>query len=64
MLKGMNIIITVDITIKKITNEFGLVIILIIVCTDSFLFYEYLVKLGTTKEKRLMINVMLLRESY
>ena len=64
MLGGMDIVITVDTIIKKITDRLGLVIILIIICTDSFLLYEYLVKLGTTKEKRLMINVMLLRESY
>lgn len=34
------------------------------VCTDSFSLYECMVKLGTTKEKRLMIDVMAVRESY
>ena len=36
----------------------------IIVCTDSYSLYECLVKLGTTQEKRLMIDIMALRQSY
>ena len=36
----------------------------VIVCTDSYSLYECLVKLGTTGEKRLMIDIMGLRESY
>ena len=36
----------------------------IIICTDSYSLYECLVKLGTTKEKRLMIDIMALRQSY
>lgn len=36
----------------------------IIVCTDSFSLYNCLVKLGTTKEKHLMIDIMALRQSY
>jgi len=34
------------------------------VCTDSYSLYECLVKLGTTKEKRLMIDIIALRQSY
>ena len=34
------------------------------ICTDSFSLYEYIVKLGTTVEKRLMIDIIALRESY
>jgi hypothetical protein len=33
----------------------------LVVCTDSKSLYECLVKLGTTQEKRLMIDVMCLR---
>ncbi|KAI1097395.1 hypothetical protein F4804DRAFT_327755 [Jackrogersella minutella] len=33
-------------------------------CTDSFSLYEATVKLGTTAESRLMIDIMTLRESY
>ena len=36
----------------------------IVVCTDSFSLYECIVKLGTTKEKRLMIDIMALRQMY
>ena len=33
-------------------------------CTDSYSLYEYLVKLSTTKEKRLIIDIIALRQSY
>jgi hypothetical protein len=36
----------------------------LVLCTDSKSLYECLVKLGTTREKRLMIDVMCLRQSY
>jgi hypothetical protein len=36
----------------------------LVLCTDSKSLYECLVKLGTTQEKRLMIDIMCLRQSY
>ena len=36
----------------------------LIICTDSKSLYDCLVKLGTTREKRLMIDIMSLRQSY
>ncbi|KAI0993907.1 hypothetical protein K3495_g14277 [Podosphaera aphanis] len=36
----------------------------LIICTDSKSLYDCLVKLGTTKEKRLMVDIMAIRESY
>ena len=36
----------------------------LIVCTDSKSLYDCLVKLGTTQEKRLMVDLMCLRQSY
>jgi len=36
----------------------------LVVYTDSKSLYEYLVKLGTTREKRLIIDVMCLRQAY
>jgi hypothetical protein len=38
--------------------------LLLVLCTDSKSLYECLVKLGTTQEKRLMIDVMCLRQAY
>jgi hypothetical protein len=56
--------IAIDSTIKQITEQLGLTPIPIIVCTDSYSLYDLLVKLGNTKEKRLMIDVTALRQSY
>jgi hypothetical protein len=36
----------------------------LVLCTDSRSLYDCLVKLGTTQEKRLMIDVMCLRQAY
>jgi hypothetical protein len=38
--------------------------LLLVVCTDSKSLYECLVKLGTTREKRLIIDVIYLRQAY
>ena len=51
-------------TISMIIKQLRLPTIPTIICTDSYSLYEYLVKLGTTKEKRLMIDIMALRQSY
>jgi hypothetical protein len=37
---------------------------LVIICTDLYLLYKCLVKLSTTKEKCLIINIMALRQLY
>ncbi|EED12075.1 hypothetical protein TSTA_001460 [Talaromyces stipitatus ATCC 10500] len=55
---------TITSTAKMITSRLDLPAIPVIICTDSFSLYECLGKLGTTKEKRLMINIMALRQSY
>lgn len=36
----------------------------LVLCTDSHSLYECLVKLGSTSEKRLMIDIMCIRQSY
>jgi hypothetical protein len=36
----------------------------IVIYIDSFLLYECLVKLGTTNKKRLMIDLMVIRQAY
>jgi hypothetical protein len=64
MATGVNMAIAVGITIIKIAAKFDVFIVSVVICTDFFLFYECLVKLGTIKEKRLMINIMDIRQAY
>jgi hypothetical protein len=60
MVGGVDIAITIRITLKIIIDQLKLPVIPIIVCTDSYSLYKYLVKLSTIKEKHLMINIMAL----
>ena len=57
---GVNIIITIKTTLKIIINQLKFPIIPIIVYTDLYSLYKYLVKLSTIKEKRLIINIIIL----
>jgi hypothetical protein len=61
---GVNISFAISFTLTIIIKQLGLFIIPIIVCTDSYSLYEYFVKLGIIKEKRLIIDIMAIRESY
>ena len=60
MVGGVNMAIAINITIKIITRQLGFSHTLIIIYTDLYLLYKYLVKLGTTKEKHLIINIIAL----
>jgi hypothetical protein len=51
----------ISITLKIITDQLGIIAIPIIVCINSYSFYEYLIKLGTTKKKRHMIDIIAIR---
>ena len=64
MVGGVNIVIVIRITLKIITDQLKLSAIPIIVCTDLYSLYKYLVKLSTTKEKCLIINIIVLQQSY
>ena len=57
---GVNIVITIGITLKIIIDWLKLPVISIIVYTDLYSLYKCLVKLSTTKEKCLMIDIMAL----
>jgi hypothetical protein len=61
---GVNMAIAVGIIITKIAAKFGVSIVSVVICTNFFSFYECLVKLGTIKKKRLMINIMAIRQAY
>jgi hypothetical protein len=64
MVGGVDMAVAINTTIRMITKQLDLPQTPIVVCTDSYSLYECLVKLGTTKEKRLMIDIMALRQSY
>jgi hypothetical protein len=64
MADGADAGISFNTTINIILAKLNITKIPIIICTDSFSLYECLVKLGTTKEKRLMIDIMSLRQAY
>jgi len=50
--------------LKATTEQILGIDIPLIICTDSNSLYQCLVRLGTTQEKRLMIDVMCLRQAY
>jgi hypothetical protein len=64
MVGGVNMSFAIGSTLTMIMKQLGFPIILIIVYTDSYSFYECLVKLGIIKEKCLIIDIMAIRESY
>ncbi|KAK1914252.1 hypothetical protein P3342_007498 [Pyrenophora teres f. teres] len=73
MVNGFDIGIAITTTLRMVTERLGIPEIPLVVCTDSYSLYKCgtctrickcLVKLGTTKEKHLMIDIMALRQSY
>jgi hypothetical protein len=56
----VNIAIAIRTTLKIIIDRLKLPTIPIIVYTNLYLLYKYLVKLSTIKEKRLIINIIVL----
>ncbi|KAK1996795.1 hypothetical protein LX36DRAFT_658237, partial [Colletotrichum falcatum] len=51
-------------TLTLITKRLAIPPIPTIIYTNSYSLYECLVKLSTTKEKRLIIDIMAIRQSY
>ena len=60
IVSGVNIVITIRTTLKIIIDRLELPIISIIIYTNLYSLYKYLVKLRTIKEKRLIINIIAL----
>lgn len=55
---------TLTSTLRMVTDRLNLGRILLMICENSSSLYECLVKLRMTAEKRLMIDIMALRQSY
>lgn len=64
MAYGVDIAIAIRSTLNIIIDCLSLPHIPIVVCTDSLSLYKCLVKLSTTKEKRLIIDIIAIREGY
>ena len=64
MANGVDIGFAITATVNMIMKQINLPPIPLVVCTDSYSLYECIVKLGTTREKSLMIDIMALREMY
>ena len=55
-----NIGAAIKLTVNKILN----INLLLVICTDLKLLYNCFIRLGTTQEKRLIINIMCLQQAY
>jgi uncharacterized membrane protein len=64
IVNGVDIAIAINTIIRIINKQLGFLQTPIVVYTDLYLLYKCLVKLSTTEEKRLMINIIALRQSY
>jgi len=64
MATGVDIAFSISNTINSIIKRLGHAELPLVVCTDSYSLFECVVKLGSTKEKRLMIDIMALRQMY
>lgn len=64
MVSGFDAAWVLKYTLSTITERLNLPTTRMVMCTDSYSLYQCLVQLGTTAEKRLMIDLMALRQSY
>jgi hypothetical protein len=60
MVGGVDMAIAIGTTLKIIIDRLKLPVIPIIIYTDLYSLYKYLVKLSTIKEKRLIIDIIAL----
>jgi CBS domain-containing protein len=61
IITGVDIVYAIGSTLKLITTSLEFPDIVIIVYTNLYSLYECLVKLGTTKEKHFMIDIIALQ---
>ena len=60
IVSGVNIVIAIRTTLKIIIDRLKLPIIPVIIYTNLYSLYKYLVKLSIIKEKRLIIDIIAL----
>jgi len=58
MINSINIAIFINITIKIIIKQLNYIKIPIIIYINLYSLYNYLIKFGTIKEKKLIINII------
>ncbi|CAL3967585.1 unnamed protein product [Diplocarpon coronariae] len=61
---GINMLVSIAITIDIVIAKLSLPHLPTIIYTDSLSLYKYIIKLGTIKEKRLIIDIIAIRQSY
>ncbi|KAK1493933.1 hypothetical protein CCUS01_13814 [Colletotrichum cuscutae] len=61
IVNGVNLAYVILITLRKITNRLNFLLILTVIYINSYLLYKYFIKLGTTKKKRLIIDIIALK---
>jgi hypothetical protein len=64
MVNEINVEIAFATTLKMIITRLNQPEILLIICTNLYFLYECLIKLGTTQKKRLIIDILALRQLY
>ena len=64
MVQGFDVGYVIHHTLNTILTRLSLPRAPLVLCTDSFSLYQCLVQMGSTNEKRLMIDLMALRQSY
>ena len=58
---GIDILISLNITINIVINKLSISRLLIIIYINSLSLYKYIIKLNMTKEKRLIIDIIAIR---
>ncbi|KAI1387098.1 uncharacterized protein F4822DRAFT_443927 [Hypoxylon trugodes] len=64
MVQGFDIGYVVHHTINTVLGRLSFPRVPLVLCTDSYSLYQCLVQMGSTNKKRLMIDLMALRQSY
>ena len=64
IIQGFDVRYVIYYTINTILKRFYLLKAPFILCTDLFSLYQYLIQMGSINEKRLIIDLIALRQSY